>query len=150
MTKVVTTGPGFVGRAWAITFACTREIWACDYEAATCATNNRRVFSSFPKVGLKGLLDRATVDADGFVWSVSVYGGQTCPLPPRRQARSRRRPADRKLYQPEFWGPQSRRRLRELDGMRGKGAKPREREAGGLFAVYGLGVPDLPEPQFAG
>jgi hypothetical protein len=29
-------------------------------------------------------------------------------------------------------------------------AKPREREAGGLFAVYGLGVRGLPEPRFAG
>jgi L-arabinonolactonase len=31
-----------------------------------------------------------------------------------------------------------------------KGAKPREREAGGLFAVYGLGARGLPEPRFAG
>ena len=30
------------------------------------------------------------------------------------------------------------------------GVKPREREAGGLFAVYGLGIRGLPEPRFAG
>ena len=31
-----------------------------------------------------------------------------------------------------------------------KGVKPKEREAGGLFAVHGLGVRGLPEPRFAG
>ena len=31
-----------------------------------------------------------------------------------------------------------------------KGQKPREREAGGLFAIHGLGVRGLPEPRFAG
>ena len=30
------------------------------------------------------------------------------------------------------------------------GVKPKEREAGGLFAVHGLGVRGLPEPRFAG
>ena len=59
MTKVAIIGSGFVGRAWAISFAraghdtYTREIWANDYETATGAANNRCVFSSFPKVGLK-------------------------------------------------------------------------------------------------
>jgi L-arabinonolactonase len=31
-----------------------------------------------------------------------------------------------------------------------KGVKPKEREAGALFAVHGLGVRGLPEPRFAG
>jgi sugar lactone lactonase YvrE len=31
-----------------------------------------------------------------------------------------------------------------------RGIRPREREAGGLFAVYGLGVRGLPEPRFKG
>jgi sugar lactone lactonase YvrE len=31
-----------------------------------------------------------------------------------------------------------------------KGASPKEREAGALFAVHGLGVRGLPEPRFAG
>jgi sugar lactone lactonase YvrE len=31
-----------------------------------------------------------------------------------------------------------------------KGVKPKEREAGALFAVYGLDVRGLPEPRFAG
>jgi sugar lactone lactonase YvrE len=30
------------------------------------------------------------------------------------------------------------------------GVSPKEREAGGLFAVYGLGVSGLPEPRFGG
>jgi sugar lactone lactonase YvrE len=37
---------------------------------------NRHVFCSFPAAGLKGLPDGATVDAEGFVWSVSVYEGK--------------------------------------------------------------------------
>jgi L-arabinonolactonase len=31
-----------------------------------------------------------------------------------------------------------------------KGVAPKEREAGGLFAVRGLGVRGLPEPRFKG
>jgi len=31
-----------------------------------------------------------------------------------------------------------------------KGVLPPEREAGGLFAVHGLGVRGMPEPRFAG
>jgi hypothetical protein len=31
-----------------------------------------------------------------------------------------------------------------------KGVPQREKEAGGLFAVHGLGVKGLPEPRFAG
>jgi L-arabinonolactonase len=31
-----------------------------------------------------------------------------------------------------------------------KGVKPKEREAGALFAVHGLGVRGLSEPRFAG
>ena len=30
------------------------------------------------------------------------------------------------------------------------GVAPKEKEAGGLFAVYGLGVKGVPEPRFAG
>ena len=38
----------------------------------------------------------------------------------------------------------------ESDPICVKGVRPREREAGGLFAVYGLGVRGLPETRFAG
>jgi len=31
-----------------------------------------------------------------------------------------------------------------------KGVKPAEREAGHLFAIYGLGVRGVPEPRFKG
>jgi L-arabinonolactonase len=31
-----------------------------------------------------------------------------------------------------------------------KGVKPKEREAGALFSVHGLGVRGVPEPRFAG
>jgi L-arabinonolactonase len=138
------------GRIFYFADTYRREIWAYDYGLATGAATNRRVFCSFAASGLKGLPDGATVDADGFVWSVSVYEGKLV-----RFASDGR--LDRIVGLPvesttslSFGGP-------DLDvayvtsmARAVKGVKPREREAGALFAVYGLGVRGLPEPRFSG
>lgn len=138
------------GRTFYFADTGRREIWAYDYDPATGAAANRRVFASFPSHGLKGLPDGATVDAEGFIWSVSVYEGKLVRFSPDGRL-------DRQVGLPvesttslTFGGP-------DLDvgyvtsmAREVKGAKPREREAGALFAVYGLGVRGLPEPRFAG
>jgi L-arabinonolactonase len=64
------------GRTFYFADTYTREIWAYDYDMETGTAANRRVFCSFPAAGLKGLPDGATVDAEGFVWSASVYEGK--------------------------------------------------------------------------
>jgi sugar lactone lactonase YvrE len=138
------------GRTFYFADTGVREIWAYDYDVATGAASNRRVFASFPALGLKGLPDGATVDAEGFVWSVSVYEGKLVRISPDGKL-------DRTVGLPvesttslSFGGP-------DLDiayvtsmARAVKGVKPKEREAGGLFAVHGLGVRGLPEPRFAG
>jgi len=137
------------GRAFYFADTATREIWRYDYDGESGAATNRRVFCSFPAVGLKGLPDGATVDADGFVWSVSVYEGKLARFSPDGKL-------DRVVGLPvesttslSFGGP-------DLDiayvtsmARAIRGMKPKEREAGALFAVHGLGVRGLPEPRFA-
>ncbi len=138
------------GRTFYFSDTYTRDIWAYDYDAERGAATNRRVFCSFPGLGLKGLPDGATVDADGFVWSVSVYEGKLVRIAPDGKL-------DRVVGLPvesttsvSFGGP-------DLDvayvtsmARAVKGVRPREREAGALFAVHGLGARGLPEPRFAG
>jgi sugar lactone lactonase YvrE len=138
------------GRTFYFADTYTREIWAYDYDTDTGDAANRRVFCSFPAVGLKGLPDGATVDAEGFIWSVSVYEGKLARFAPDGRL-------DRVVGLPvesttglSFGGA-------DLDiayvtsmARAVKGVKPNEREAGALFAIHGLGVRGLPEPRFAG
>jgi L-arabinonolactonase len=70
------------GRTFYFADTYTREIWAYDYDTETGGAANRRVFCSFPAAGLKGLPDGAAVDAEGFVWWVSVYEGKLARFAP--------------------------------------------------------------------
>lgn len=49
-----------------------RQIWAYDFDAATGAIANRRIFVQLPETD--GVPDGLTVDAEGFVWS-AVWDG---------------------------------------------------------------------------
>jgi len=149
---VCSNGPAWSpdGSTFYFTDTYTREIWAYDYDPVAGTATNRRVFCSFPRNGLKGLPDGATVDAEGFVWSVSVYEGKLARFAPDGRL-------DRIVGLPvesttslSFGGP-------DLDiayvtsmARSVKGVAPRESDAGGLFAVHGLGVRGLPEPRFKG
>jgi L-arabinonolactonase len=138
------------GRAFYFADTGEREIWAYDYDPASGNATNRRIFASFPSHGLKGLPDGATVDAEGFVWTVSVYEGKLVRFAPGGQL-------DRIVGLPvesttslSFGGPNLDIAFVTSMARTVKGARPKEREAGGLFAVTGLGVRGLPEPRFAG
>jgi L-arabinonolactonase len=129
------------GRTFYFADTYTREIWAYDYDVETGVAANRHVFCSFPAAGLKGLPDGATVDSEGFVGSVSVYEGKL----------------DRVVGLPvesttslSFGGPGLDVAYVTSMARAVKGVKPKEREAGALFAVHGLDVRGLPEPRFAG
>ena len=125
-----------------------RTIYAYGYDLETGAVTSRRVFTTFDK--LRGLPDGATVDAEGFLWSVEVYSGRLIRFDPNGVV-------DRIVGLPvqsatsiTFGGPNL--DIAYVTSM----ARPmgneyhREREAGCLFAVYGLGVRGRPEHRFAG
>jgi L-arabinonolactonase len=138
------------GSTFYFTDTYTRDIWAYDYDLATGEATNRRVFCSFPANGLKGLPDGATVDAEGFLWSASVYEGKLVRFAPDGRL-------DRMVGLPvesttsvSFGGPNLDIAFVTSMARTVKGVKPRECEAGGLFAVHGLGVRGLQEPRFAG
>lgn len=127
-----------------------KTIYAYDYDTLTGGVANKRVFAQFDTLGLSGFPDGATVDEEDHVWSVEVYGCQLVRLTPDGKL-------DRVVGLPvrsatsiSFGGPDL--DVAYVTSMARPigGVMPKEREAGGVFAIYGLGVRGLPEPRFAG
>lgn len=125
-----------------------KVIYAYDYDLATGKVANRRVFASFET--LRGYPDGATVDAEGFVWSVEVYSGRLVRFAPDGTV-------ERMVGLPvgsttsiTFGGPDLDIAFITSMARPIAGVHPTEREAGGLFAVHGLGVRGLPEQRFGG
>ncbi len=112
------------------------------------SVRSRRVFASFERE--RGLPDGATVDAEGYVWSCEVYSGRLIRFDPSGVV-------DRVVGLPvqsttslTFGGPNLDIAYVTSMARPHQGAHHREREAGGLFAIHGLGVRGLPEPRFNG
>lgn len=61
----------------------TREIYLFDYDAATGAITNRRLFTRTPEG--EGVPDGMTVDAEGYVWSARWDGGHLFRYSPEGQ-----------------------------------------------------------------
>ena len=125
-----------------------KVIYAYDYDTSNGAVSRRRVFASFE--ALRGVPDGATVDAEGFVWSVEVFSGRLIRFAPDGAI-------DRMVGLPvssttsiSFGGADL--DIAYVTSMARPigGVWPPEREAGGVFAVHGLGVRGLPEARFAG
>ncbi len=126
-----------------------RLIWACDYDPATGEPSNRRVF--FDTRAVAGRPDGGTVDADGCYWMAGVSGWQLVRLTPAgRVDRIIDMPVERPS-KPMFGGA-------ALDVLfvtslgigLSPGSEARQPQAGGLFAVTGLGIRGLPQTPFAG
>lgn len=125
-----------------------RAIFAYDYDTATGDVKSKRVFASFAE--LQGFPDGATVDEEGYVWSVEVYAGRLVRFNPDGVI-------DRLVGLPVFsttsimfGGPNLDIAFVTSMARPFKGRYPREREAGMVFAIHGLGVRGLPEPRFKG
>jgi len=147
---IVSNGPCWSPDDRTFYFADTfrKVIYAYDYDIDSGNVRSRRVFTTFDN--LRGFPDGATVDAEGCVWSCEVYSGRLIRFDPNGVV-------DRIVGLPVksttsliFGGPDL--DIAYVTSM----ARPmgneyhREREAGCLFAVHGLGVRGLPEPRFAG
>jgi L-arabinonolactonase len=148
---IVSNGPCWSPDGGTFYFADSfrRCIWSYGYDTATDALLSRRTFANF-EGHLRGYPDGATVDAEGYVWSAEVYGGRLVhSVPDGTIDRRMGMPVD-SITSVMFGGA-------DLDilyvtsmARPYQGRQRKEREAGGLFAVYGLGVRGLPEPRFRG
>ena len=123
-------------------------IWAYDFDLATGAMANRRVFAEV--AGDAGHPDGATVDAEGGVWSAQIFGGRITRYDPDGRVE---RVVDLPVPQVTccaFGGP-------GLDVLYATTASMRmsreelaaEPLAGAVFAID-VGVKGLPEPRFGG
>ncbi|MGR3794952.1 SMP-30/gluconolactonase/LRE family protein [Vannielia sp. SX4] len=123
-------------------------IYAYGYDIETGSLTSRRIFASFE--GLRGYPDGATVDEEGYLWSAEVYSGRLIRFDPEGVV-------DRIVGLPvqsttsiTFGGPDL--DIAYVTSM----ARPmggqyhKEREAGAVFAIHGLGVRGIEEPRFAG
>lgn len=123
-------------------------IYAYDYDIETGDVKSRRILASFDD--LRGYPDGATVDEEGYLWSAEVYSGRLIRFDPEGVV-------DRIVGLPvqsttsvTFGGPDL--DIAYVTSMaRPMGGKYHaEREAGAVFAIYGLGVRGIEEPRFAG
>ena len=131
---ICSNGPCFSPDGGTLYFADSfrKTIYAYAYDTATGNVHSRRVFTTFDK--LRGYPDGATVDAEGCVWSAEVYSGRLVRFDPSGVV-------DRIVGLPV----QS-----TTSVMFGGSEYHREREAGFLFAIHGLGVRGIEEPRFKG
>jgi sugar lactone lactonase YvrE len=144
-----TNGPCFSpdGRILYVADSSRQVIWACDYDTQSGTPSRQRVFADLKPLATAP--DGATVDAEGHLWSALVRTGQIGRFDPAGQLVQR---IDMPVSYPTslaFGGP-------GLDVLYVTSISAtlryvaREPEAGGLFAIEGLGVTGLPEPRFAG
>ncbi len=123
-------------------------IWAYDYDIATGDVSNKRVHVSDENHART--VDGATVDSDGFLWSAKVLGGRIIRYSPDGSIDRVIDVPVRNVTSVMFGG-------RNLDVLYFtsmakpvRGVPATQPGAGGLFAIYGLGVKGLPEARFAG
>ncbi len=126
-----------------------QTIWAADYDLDSGTPGERRVF--FDSREVDGRPDGGTVDADGCYWMAGVGGWQLVRLTPKGKIdRIVDLPVERPS-KPMFGGV----RLDTLyvtsigTGLT-SGTEERQPNAGGLFAITGLGISGLPQTRFGG
>jgi len=125
-----------------------KAIYAYDYDTHTGNVRSKRLFTDFN--ALRGYPDGATVDAEGYLWSVEVYSGRLIRFDPSGVV-------DRIVGLPvnsttsiSFGGPNLDIAYVTSMGRPFQNQYHREREAGFVFAVHGLGVRGVEEPRFKG
>lgn len=124
-----------------------RTIWVADYDPETGTPGDPRVF--FDTRAVAGRPDGGTVDAEGCYWQAGVGGWQLYRISPEGALLQTVDLPVEKPTKPMFGG-------RDLDTLYvtsigdGLGDDPSQPEAGGLFAITGLGVRGVPQTRFAG
>ena len=124
------------------------KMYAYDYDIETGNISNKRLFASNHEYS--GTFDGSTVDAEGYIWNAHVFGGRIIRYAPDGSIDRMIKFPVRNLTSVLFGGKALGVLYVTSMGRPIKGVPQREAEAGGLFAVYGLGVKGLPEPRFGG
>lgn len=142
---VTANGPCFSpdGRTLYLADSARRVIWRFDYPADESPPTNRRVFADL--AALDTAPDGATVDAEGFLWVALVRSGEIGRFDPEGRLVRRIRMPVTYPTSVAFGGP-------GLDVLyvtsisKSHRLTAPEAEAGGLFAITGLGVTGIAEP----
>ncbi len=147
---IVSNGPCFSpdGRTFYFADSPRRAIFAYDYDPAGGPLRNKRPLIDTAPLGTAP--DGATVDAEGFIWTALVLTGRISRFAPDGRL-------DRVIEMPVSFPSSVMFGGAGLDVLFVTSISdslnrraPDEPEAGGLFAVHGLGVRGLAEPRFAG
>ena len=126
-----------------------RTIWQCDYDVATGEPGPREVFFDTRQVA--GRPDGGTIDSQGCYWQAGVSGWQVYRISPAGEVLMTIDMPIERPSKPMFGG-------KNLDilfvtslgvGLTA-GTEDRQKEAGSLFAITGLGVRGIAETRFAG
>jgi len=146
----VANGLAFAPDGRTMYFADTHRdtVWAYDYDVATGAATDERVFLDFGP--LPGRPDGACIDEDGCYWIACVYGSMVIRVTPDGAIDRRIGLPAAKPTMPAFGGPDlSTLFITTIGGGGSHEVDPVQPDAGGLFAVE-AGVRGLPEPRFEG
>ena len=126
-----------------------RTIWVSDYDRSTGNPSEPKVH--FNTRSVAGRPDGGTVDAEGCYWQAGIGGWQLYRISPDGEVLQTVDMPVEKPTKPMFGGP-------DLDilfvtsigGELTPGTEERQPDAGGLFAVTGLGIRGLPQTMFGG
>lgn len=126
-----------------------RTIWAAEYDPDTGTPGASRVF--FDTRDVAGRPDGGTVDADGCYWMAGVSGWQLYRITPDGQLDLTIDMPIEKPTKPMFGGPNlDTLYVTSIGAHLTPGTEDRQPDAGGLFAVTGLGVTGIRQTRFKG
>ncbi len=127
----------------------TRTIWSCSYDSATGLTGNIETFFDTRQVA--GRPDGGTVDAEGCYWMAGVSGWQLYRISPQGELLFTLDVPVEKPTKPMFGGKNLNiLYLTSIGFGLTSGSEVNQPDAGGLFAITGLGVTGVPQPRFKG
>lgn len=126
-----------------------RTIWWCDYDLETGKVHSPQVF--FDTNGVAGRPDGGTVDADGCYWMAGVGGWQLYRITPDGKIDMTIDVPVERPTKAVFGGKDMDTLFvtSAYDGITA-GSQSKQPDAGGLFAITGLGVQGVAPARFAG
>ncbi len=123
-------------------------IYAYDYDPGNGNATNRRVFLATGDSG--GYPDGCTVDAEGYLWSANFDAGNVRRISPDGDVVQVVDVPVKWVASLTFGGDNHDILYITSIGSEYDGESDPSPEAGGVFAIHGLGVQGLAEPRFAG